>query len=188
MSGAIGPIRRSLGRDDWGTPRDLVSALHDEFHFTLDAAADETNHLFPCYFSPEQNALAQDWQHHVAFCNPPFGDSYGTNMTQWITKFADSAKDGATVVAPLPVGVTAAWAHLMWETASEIRRIPWRVQYIHPVGCGCEACKQGKKGSNASDSIVVVWRRFWHRSVGSPRVSLFTYQRDKVQRARRVKP
>ncbi len=41
-------------RMDWETPADLFSKLDDEFHFTLDAASNETNHKCQKYYTDDE--------------------------------------------------------------------------------------------------------------------------------------
>ena len=45
----------------WCTPQDFFDKLNAEFHFTLDAAATEKSAKCPVYFTPETNALVQNW-------------------------------------------------------------------------------------------------------------------------------
>lgn len=45
----------------WETPQSLFDELDREFHFTLDAAASDTNHKCDRYYTKEQNGLIQDW-------------------------------------------------------------------------------------------------------------------------------
>lgn len=47
--------------DQWATPQDFFDKLNEEFHFTLDPCADETNHKCELYFNREQNGLIQNW-------------------------------------------------------------------------------------------------------------------------------
>ena len=47
--------------DQWATPQSFFDMLNEEFHFTLDAAADETNHKCERYFTKEQDGLNQSW-------------------------------------------------------------------------------------------------------------------------------
>lgn len=47
--------------DDWATPQDFFDELDKEFHFTLDAAADDNNHKCPVYYTKEQDGLNQKW-------------------------------------------------------------------------------------------------------------------------------
>jgi len=64
----------STGKDDWRTPRVLFNALKKLFEFTVDAAADNENHLCETYITAEQDALKVDWgfSHDIVFCNPPY--------------------------------------------------------------------------------------------------------------------
>lgn len=52
----------STGKDDWETPADLFAELHREFDFTIDAAASDTNHKLPKYYTQETDGLAQSWE------------------------------------------------------------------------------------------------------------------------------
>lgn len=58
---------------EWATPQDFFDRLNEEFHFTLDPAADDFNHKCDLYYTEEQNGLAQNWggklssaTHHMA--------------------------------------------------------------------------------------------------------------------------
>ena len=77
-------------REDWRTPPDLFRSLDEEFHFTLDAAANEANHLCPRYYSKLDSAFAHAWTGERVFCNPPYGRDSG----RWIAKFAHEAGGG----------------------------------------------------------------------------------------------
>lgn len=48
-------------KDDWETPQDLFDKLDEHFHFTLDAAASDSNHKLPRYYTRETDGLLQDW-------------------------------------------------------------------------------------------------------------------------------
>lgn len=43
--------------DQWATPQDFFDKLNEEFHFTLDAAADEFNHKCKKYYTKEQTGF-----------------------------------------------------------------------------------------------------------------------------------
>lgn len=47
--------------DVYSTPHALFNELDREFHFTLDACADEKNHKCDRYFTEEDNGLLQSW-------------------------------------------------------------------------------------------------------------------------------
>ena len=54
-------VHFSTGKDDWGTPQELFDTLDKEFHFTLDACANEKNHKCEKYYTIEQNGLSKSW-------------------------------------------------------------------------------------------------------------------------------
>ena len=68
------------GRNDWRTPPELFRLLDMEFRFTLDAAADDENHLCEQYLTEAEDALSADVADHVVWCNPPYGD-----LAPWVT-------------------------------------------------------------------------------------------------------
>lgn len=46
---------------DWETPQDFFDEIDNEFHFTLDACANGTNHKCDKYFSELDDGLKQNW-------------------------------------------------------------------------------------------------------------------------------
>lgn len=133
--------------DKWRTPPDLFAALHAEFSFMIDLAADETNRLCEFWLGPgselSENALATDWRqvtqdqwggypHLWGFCNPPYSSEL---IAQFVEGFVVQTRDGCgfNVAALLPDTHDTRWyRHLRW--ASEIRRIPHRVPYLKADG------------------------------------------------------
>lgn len=47
--------------DDWATPQEFFDSLNAEFGFTLDAAADDSNHKCDIYFTKKENGLSKKW-------------------------------------------------------------------------------------------------------------------------------
>jgi len=47
--------------DNWATPKDFFRELDEEFHFTLDPAADDENHKCKKYFTVKEDGLSQSW-------------------------------------------------------------------------------------------------------------------------------
>ena len=135
-------------RDDWATPQPLFDELDRVFHFTLDAAADETNHKCVRYLTPDEDAFSKalDLEGETIWCNPP----YGRGLDRWVNLFGKWAAMGNTVVALLPASTGTQWFRLMWDTASEVWFLTGRVPFVHP--------SLGEKSDNTSDSMVVVWR------------------------------
>jgi len=56
--------------------------LNNEFHFTVDVAADKNHHMTPEYFDAERNGLKQSWMNETVWCNPPYGDG----IYDWMNK------------------------------------------------------------------------------------------------------
>ncbi len=51
----------SSATDEWTTPQEFFDELNEEFHFTLDPAANEENHKCETFFTKEQNGLTCPW-------------------------------------------------------------------------------------------------------------------------------
>ena len=136
------------GRTDWKTPPELFALLDAEFSFTIDAAADDADHLCPRYLTREEDALTKPWLgDNVVFCNPPFAD-----LKPWTQMFVRWATAGATVVALLPSKTDTVWFENVWFGAHEVRFLTPRVQFIAPT------TGQPGKNSNNSGSMVAVYR------------------------------
>lgn len=74
----------SSKNNNWCTPQKFFDELNSEFHFVLDAAANEKSAKCKDYFSPEQDGLLQSWERSdgAVFCNPPYGREIG----KWVKK------------------------------------------------------------------------------------------------------
>ena len=88
----------SSEKTNWETPQELFDRLNAEFHFTLDAAADDLNHKLPHYYTLETNGLDQDWGGERVFCNPPYGDK---DTGVWTQKCWEQAQKPNTLVVLL---------------------------------------------------------------------------------------
>lgn len=85
-------------KDDWETPQDLFDALNAEFRFTLDAAASDSNHKLPRYYTLDTDGLSQDWGGEWVFCNPPYGNR---ETGVWTEKCYKEAQKPNTIVVLL---------------------------------------------------------------------------------------
>jgi site-specific DNA-methyltransferase (adenine-specific) len=150
----------------------LFKALDAEFHFVIDLAADETNHLCPRYFTAGDDALRQAWPRaDEGWCwlNPPF-----SRLPGFSAEAASQHKHGSNVVMLVPAHrVEQAWWHTnVLGVASEIRFPRGRVEYVPPPGV--------RSSGPAFPSVIVVYRwpvTFETRAVSwSPR--LFADQED----------
>lgn len=115
--------------DEFETPPELFRRLDKEFHFTVDAAASDANHLLPAYWTREQNALLQSWSGHRVFCNPPY--SRGNVEAFFYKAYAETrtADAGCTLaVLLIPTYTERKWFH-DYRHHFEVRFICGRVKF-----------------------------------------------------------
>ena len=95
--------------DQWATPQEFFDKLNEEFHFTLDPCADESNHKCEKYFTKEQDGLVQSWEGERVFCNPP----YGREIIKWVQKCFIEVADGGCDLAVMliPARTDTKWFH-----------------------------------------------------------------------------
>ena len=130
---------------EWATPQDFFDKLNEEFHFTLDPAADDFNHKCNLYYTEEQNGLVQDWGGQTVFCNPP----YGRHIGDWVKKCAEEAmRPNTTCVMLIPARTDTTYFHdyIYNKPGTEIRFVRGRLKF----GDG--------KNSAPFPSMVVVFR------------------------------
>lgn len=110
------------------TPKAWWDKLDEEFHFTLDVAADSKHHMTKKYYTQGQNALTKPWK-GVVWCSPPW--NY-TVLPTWLKKAVqESRKHSSTVVVLLPVRPDTTWWHeIVLQFASEIRFINGHLKYV----------------------------------------------------------
>ena len=117
----------SHDRDNWSTPDDFFQKLDDEFHFTLDACADSTNHKCEKYFDIERDGLQQSWRGERVFCNPP----YGKQISMWCRKaYEEVNNNGCQIVVMLVHARTdTRWFHDWVYGKAEMRFIKGRLHF-----------------------------------------------------------
>lgn len=110
-------------QDKWQTPLSVFNQLHEEFGFTLDAAAEPSSALCDKYFTEQDDALIQDWSNEIVFCNPPY-----SKLKQFAEKASAESRRGATVVMLVPArtDTQAFHNHL---AAGEVRFIKGRLKF-----------------------------------------------------------
>lgn len=112
--------------DDWATPQDFFDELDREFHFTLDAAADVTNHKCAMFYDKSTDGLSQSWQlGGVTWCNPPYGKEIG----KWVRKAYEESQMGAKVVMLLPARTDTRWFHDYIVDKAKVRFIKGRLKF-----------------------------------------------------------
>lgn len=82
----------SCESEHWNTPKELLTALDADFHFTLD----------PCP-SGGDGGLALSWKGHRVYCNPP----YGRGVDRWLAKHTEADVS----VYLLPSRTDTKWFH-----------------------------------------------------------------------------
>lgn len=116
--------------DEWSTPQELFDRLDNEFHFTLDPCATDENHKCSMYYTKEQNGLAQDWEHQIVFCNPPY-----SRIAEWTEKcYREGCKDKTTVVMLIPSRTDTRYFHNFILNRAEIRFVKGRLKFGDSTG------------------------------------------------------
>jgi phage N-6-adenine-methyltransferase len=109
----------------YSTPQEFWQKLDDEFHFTLDVAADASNTKCIDYFTKEQNALKQDWS-GVCWCNPPFT---AIRYKDWMTKIVAEQAKGVTTVLLCPARTSTHWFHDQVVPNAEVRFVRGNLKF-----------------------------------------------------------
>lgn len=126
--------------DNWSTPQDVYDKLNEQFHFTLDPCADDTNHKCDKYFTSVDDGLLQDWSNDIVFMNPPYGRAIGN----WIKKALES---NTTVVCLIPARTDTRWWHDYIIDNAEVRFIKGRLKFGN------------SKNSAPFPSAIVIFRK-----------------------------
>lgn len=125
----LSPASRQVNsRISLATPRKWWNKLDQEFHFTLDAAADGKHHMTRSYFSPRRvSALMRPWSGRV-WCSPPWSED---GLGHWLGKARAEAEAGnaEVVVMLLPVRPTSEWWQEHALKSEEIRFIDGTLKF-----------------------------------------------------------
>ena len=116
----------------WRTPGALWDALHAEFDFTLDGAADRFNHKLKRYNSASHPDKYSWLGGQRVFINPPYKDRKKP-IVWWVRRAYEASLDGSTVVLVLPAQMNAGWIH-RWAARGQIRIPPQRIAFDPPPG------------------------------------------------------
>ena len=141
----MNPVHFSSKTVVWETPQWLFDELRQEFPFSLDVCALPENAKVGAFITPEKDGLAQEWR-GVCWMNPP----YGREVSKWVRKAAESAKEGATVVCLLPARTDTAWWHDYILGKAEVRFLRGRLKF------------SGSKANAPFPNAVVIFRPAVH--------------------------
>ena len=113
---------------DWCTPPIYVDAVKEMFDGVIE--------LDPCsnkdsivkanieYILPKNDGLAEDWNFHTIYINPPYGADRkrGTTIKDWLKKcYEANKKYNSEILALVPVATnTGHWKHYVWGKAAAI--------------------------------------------------------------------
>lgn len=81
---------------EWATPKDLWEKLYSIHDFTVDAAANQENHLCLNWYGLDhddpkrRDGLNADWDGHSVYINPP----YGRIIAKWVEAAQKHANRG----------------------------------------------------------------------------------------------
>jgi len=112
---------------EWETPPDFYALLDKTFHFTLDPCCREDTALCATFFTMKEDGLAQSWEGHTVFMNPP----YGRLLTAtWVEKaYREALHHGTVVVALIPARTDTVWWHEYVMHAREVRLVRGRLKF-----------------------------------------------------------
>jgi len=120
--------------DEWSTPHDLYTALDDEFHFTLDAAATAANAKNATFLDRDRDALKERWSllpsHRPSppsvWMNPPY-----SRIRYFMAKAVEETARGCTVVCLVPSRTDTKWWHeSVWDLAYHRPRPGVEVRFL----------------------------------------------------------
>ena len=121
------PVNPKKSDTTWSTPQAFFDLLDAEFHFTLDVAALPDSAKCAKYFTPETDAMTQDWTQDTFWMNPPYGR--GVNVYAWVEKAFMSWVGGGNGVLLLPASCDTKWFHDFCMKATEIRFVKDRLWF-----------------------------------------------------------
>lgn len=142
-----------MSRDDWRTPRKLFNHLDSIFDFTLDGAADETNHLCERWTSDFFSVIKpRPPAREVIFLNPPYS-SCGKFAMRALHLY--EMGDCQTVML-LPVRTDRLWFNTLIETQGvQLTYLTGRLHF-----------DEGNKSAFMYNCIVTL---HWNRDIHMPK-------------------
>lgn len=122
-------VHYSSKRHDYGTPSHVFDPLAKEFKLTLDVCASARNAKLPHYFTPQQDALKQEWRGRC-WMNPPYGRG-PRGLPGFIRKAVEEVRKpyGSAVVALVPARTDTAWFRFAADNADQIRFVEGRIKF-----------------------------------------------------------
>lgn len=148
-----------MANDLWATPQYIFDWLNEEFHFEMDAAANENNYKCNFFINEAMNALIRNWSIYARsiWLNPPYSNPY-----PWVKKAYEESLKGGTIVCLLPADISTKWFHEWVIGKAEIRLIQGRINFDNPTPGKYSAPKFGSMiavyGPNVTPKVISVKR------------------------------
>lgn len=143
-------------KDNWRTPKKLFEELNKEFHFTVDAAADESNHLCANWWGPQSpipDSLQHNWKGEICWLNPPY-----SMVKEFVEKATiEAISHDVKTVMLVPARTDTKWWHsFVWDTKNnkfydfvEVRFLKGRVKFEDENGAA--------KNSAPFPSVILIF-------------------------------
>lgn len=132
---------------EWATPPEIFDPLHEEFRFTLDVAASQSNTKCLQFFTEAEDGLSLPWTGERVWMNPP----YGREIYAWTRKARIESERAEVIVGLLPASTDLAWWHEdVLPYAASVRYLRGRVRFL---------TDGPYRASGFFPSVVVVWNR-----------------------------
>jgi len=116
-------VHFSSKTDLHATPQEFFDGLNQEFKFTLDVCANASNAKCSKFYTEQDDGLSQQWE-GVIWMNPP----YGRDISKWMKKANEAAKQGNTVVCLIPARTDTNWWH-NYVIQHEVRFVRGRLKF-----------------------------------------------------------
>jgi phage N-6-adenine-methyltransferase len=161
--------RTGNGRDDWSTPRDLLSYLEHRYlgygKFDLDPCCTEKTKCARDWFGQSEDGLSRQWYGNV-FLNPPY-----SHLRKWLEKAIRELNptDGnpirvVRIVALVPARTdTKAW-HGPVSEASEVILLKGRLRFLLETPDGLVPAP----APAPFPSAIIIWKQGWSAQLGGP--------------------
>jgi phage N-6-adenine-methyltransferase len=121
-------LHRSSKKHDWGTPTKWFNDLHQIFKFDIDVCAMPHNNKLPRFWTPEDNALTQDWRGLRCWCNPP----YGRALPKWTEKVVRESFFAELIAFLVPVSTSTQWFRKLMHHDAKFCFIEGKIKFEAP--------------------------------------------------------
>jgi phage N-6-adenine-methyltransferase len=137
MDTATQGVLFSSGKDNWRTPAKLFETYNERYQFTIDGAADPTNHLLPRWWGPgsdiAEDALSVSWKGERVWLNPPYSMAAAFIKKAWDETIWDKAANtyDCLVVALVASRTDTKWWHNhVWDLKTNNWRVGVRGEFL----------------------------------------------------------